>query len=311
MNLIPENNTQLYGYSDFFLSLKNMYDNEILPNKIIFSGNKGIGKSTLAYHLINYIFSQNEEKRYDFKNNTILSNNFSYNLIKNGTHPNFFLISNNSEKSNSQISKVREMINYTNKSSFNDQYKIILIDNIEYLNLNSINALLKIIEEPNDKVLFLLIQDSKKKIINTLTSRCIKFNMFLNNETKNEIIEKLLNNNFYANLNSDFKNIYTSQGDIVSLHNFFKNNDIDETITIDSFIKLLINKSLFKKNSYIIDNISYFLELYFLKMIYSVKSKNKVNNFYNYFLSKISNCHKYNLDLESVLIEFDGKVLNG
>ena len=110
MNLIPENNTQLYGYSDFFLSLKNMYDNEILPNKIIFSGNKGIGKSTFAYHLINYIFSQNEEKRYDLKNNTILSNNFSYNLVRNGTHPNFFLISNNSEKSNSQISKVREMI---------------------------------------------------------------------------------------------------------------------------------------------------------------------------------------------------------
>jgi len=188
MNLIPENNTQLYGYSDFFLSIKNMYDNQILPNKIIFSGNKGIGKSTFAYHLINYIFSQNEEKRYDFKNNTILSNNISYNLIKNGTHPNFFLISNNSEKSNSQISKVREMINYTNKSSFNDQYKIVLIDNIEYLNLNSINALLKIIEEPNDKVLFLLIQDSKKKIINTLTSRCIKFNFFLNNEAKNEII---------------------------------------------------------------------------------------------------------------------------
>ena len=311
MNLIPENNTQLYGYSDFFLSIKNMYDNEILPNKIIFSGSKGIGKCTFAYHLINYIFSQKEEKKYDFKNNTILSNNFSYNLIKNGTHPNFFLISNNSEKSNSQISKVREMINYTNKSSFNDQYKIVLIDNIEYLNLNSINALLKIIEEPNDKVLFLLIQDSKKKIINTLTSRCIKFNFFLNNETKNEIIEKLLNNNFYANLNNDFKNIYTSQGDIVSLHNFFKNNDIEETITIDDFIKLLINKSLFKKNSYIIDNISYFLELYFLKKIYSIKSKKKVHNFYNYFLSKISNCHKYNLDLESVLIEFDGKVLNG
>ena len=310
MNLIPENNTQLYGYSDFFLSIKNMYDNEILPNKIIFSGNKGIGKSTFAYHLINYIFSQKEESRYDFKNNTILSNNFSYNLIKNGTHPNFFLISNNSTKSYSQITKVREMINYTNKSSFNDQYKIVLIDNIEYLNLNSINALLKIIEEPNDKVIFLLIQDSKKKIINTLTSRCIKFNLFLNNETKNEIIEKLLNNNFYANLNNDFKNIYTSPGDIVSLHNFFKNNEIDEKITIDDFIKLLINKSLFKKNSYIINNLSYFLELFFLKKIYSLKSKNKVYNFYNYFLSKISNCNKYNLDIESVLIEFDGKVLN-
>ena len=311
MNLIPENNTQLYGYSDFFLSIKNMYDNQILPNKIIFSGNKGIGKSTLAYHLINYIFSQNEEKKYDFKNNTILSNNFSYNLIKNGTHPNFFLISNNSEKSNSQISKIREMINYTNKSSFNNKFKIILIDNIEYLNLNSINALLKIIEEPNDKVLFLLVQDSKKKIIDTLTSRCIKFNLFLNNDSRNEIIEKLLNNKFYTNLNSDFKNIYNSPGDIVSLHNFFKNNDIDESMTIENFIKLLIDKSMFKKNNYITNNLSYFLELYFLKKIYSLKHKSKIHDLYNYFLSKISNCHKYNLDLESVLIEFDGKVLNG
>ena len=267
-------------------------------------------KSTFAYHLINYIFSQKEEDRYDSENNIISPNNFSYNLIKNGTHPNFFLISNNSEKSNSQISKVREMINYTNKSSFNNQFKIILIDNIEYLNLSSINALLKIIEEPNEKILFLLIHDNKKKVIDTLTSRCIKFNLFLNNESKNKIIEKLLNNNFYTNLNNDFKNIYCSPGDIVSLHNFFKNNEIDEKITIDDFIKLVINKSLFKKNSYIINNFSYFLELFFLKKIYSLKSKNKVYNFYNYFLSKISNCNKYNLDIESVLIEFDGKVLN-
>ncbi len=310
MNLIPENNTQLYGYSNFFLSIKKMYDDQVLPNKIIFSGNKGIGKSTFAYHLINYIFSRNEDNRYDLTNNTISSNNISFNLINSGTHPNFFLISNTSDKSNSQITKVREMINYTNKSSFNNQFKIILIDNIEYLNLSSINALLKIIEEPNEKILFLLIHDNKKKVIDTLTSRCIKFNLFLNNESKNKIIEKLLNNNFYTNLNNDFKNIYCSPGDIVSLHNFFKNNEIDEKITIDDFIKLLINKSLFKKNSYIINNLSYFLELFFLKKIYSLKSKNKVYNFYNYFLSKISNCNKYNLDIESVLIEFDGKVLN-
>ena len=44
MNLIPENNTHLYGYTDFFLSIKNMHDSKILPNKIILSGNKGIGK---------------------------------------------------------------------------------------------------------------------------------------------------------------------------------------------------------------------------------------------------------------------------
>jgi len=311
MNLKPEINTKLYGYSDFFSSLNSIYEKKTLPNKIIFSGNKGIGKSTFAYHFINFIFSQNEDYKYDIKNNTISENNRSYNLIKNGVHPNFFLISSNPEKSNSQITKVREMINYTNKSSFNNQYKIILIDNIEYLNLNSINALLKIIEEPNDKVLFLLIHDNKKKIIDTLYSRCIKFNFFLNKEKKSEIINKLLNNNFYSNLNNDFKNIYNSPGDIVLLNDFFKSNDIDETISIDDFLKLLINKSLFKKNTYIKNNLSYFIELYFFKKIYSLNSKVKVHNLYKYFISKISNCNKYNLDIDSVLIEFNGKVLNG
>jgi len=46
------------------------------------------------------------------------------------------------------------MITYTNMSTFNNQARFILIDNIEYLNKNSVNALLKIIEEPNDNVFY-------------------------------------------------------------------------------------------------------------------------------------------------------------
>ena len=49
------------------------------------------------------------------------------------------------------------MINYINKSSFNNIPRFILIDNIEHLNKNSTNALLKIIEEPNNNVFFILI----------------------------------------------------------------------------------------------------------------------------------------------------------
>ena len=60
MNIEPSNNTKLIGYNKIFLNFKNYYDNNNLPNKIIFSGERGIGKSTLVYHLINYIFSQNE-----------------------------------------------------------------------------------------------------------------------------------------------------------------------------------------------------------------------------------------------------------
>ena len=81
MNLSPSNNLNLLGYSEFFLSLKNLHDKNLLPNKIVFSGNNGIGKSTFAYHLINYIFSKNERDNYNFQDNIISEKNRSYQLL--------------------------------------------------------------------------------------------------------------------------------------------------------------------------------------------------------------------------------------
>ena len=59
-------NSKLIGYNKIFLEMKNLFDNNLLPNKIIFSGNNGIGKCTFAYHLINYIFSLHEIDKYNF-----------------------------------------------------------------------------------------------------------------------------------------------------------------------------------------------------------------------------------------------------
>jgi len=310
MTITPSNNLNLFGYKDFFLHLKNLYDKNLLPNKIIFSGNKGIGKATFAYHLANYIFSLNEENNYNFLKNTILINNHSYKMIQKNSHTNFFLITNEDAKTINQINRVREMINFTNKSSFNNEEKIVMIDNVEYLNKNSVNALLKIIEEPNNKIYFFLIYDNKSKILDTLSSRCIKFNLILPPQKKDQIINHLLNNNFYNNLNDDFKNFYSSPGQILLLQNIFKENIIDDNISIDSFLRIIIDKSLFKKNLLIKNNLSFFIELYFKKKFNHLKYKNKIYNLYKYFLSKISDCEEYNLDIESILIEFNGKLLN-
>ena len=310
MILSVSNNTKLIGYNNFFLNLKNLYDKNLLPNKIIFSGDNGIGKSTLAYHLTNYIFSKKEDNKYNYDENIILSENRSYNLIVNNTHPNFFLISTDEDKKNIQISKIREMINFTNKSSFNNDSKIILIDNIEYLNINSVNALLKIIEEPNNKIFFFLIHNSKTKVLDTLVSRCIKFNLYLNSSDKLKVIEKISNYNFYPDLNEDFKNNYISPGDLILLYNFFNINNIKLNISIENFLKLVVEKKLYKKDTYIKDNLSFFIELFFNKKLFSFNYKVKIYNLYKYFLSKIYECNKYNLDVENVLIEFNGKFLN-
>ena len=138
---VTKKQLNLYGLEKEFNEFVQLFENKKLPNKILLSGQKGIGKSTLCYHLINYILSKNENHSYDIRNFIIQEENKSYKLILNETNPNFFLIDVKPDKKFIEISQIRNLIVNLNKSSFNEKPKLILIDNIEYLNLYSINAL--------------------------------------------------------------------------------------------------------------------------------------------------------------------------
>ena len=84
----PESQINLYGYSETLQSFLHLYDKGKLPSKIILTGSRGIGKCTLAYHLINYIFSKNEHGAYKTNINEIDPNSKSFQLIQNNLHPN-------------------------------------------------------------------------------------------------------------------------------------------------------------------------------------------------------------------------------
>ena len=193
MYLKPSENIQLFGMNIFFNEIANLYNQKKMPNKILLSGKKGLGKSTLAYHIINYILSLDEDYKYDINKFTIHNENKSYKLLQNHSHPNFYLVDLLDDKKNIDVAQVREMIKYTNKSSFNDMPRFILIDNIENLNKNSVNALLKIIEEPNHGVFFILINNNEKKILPTLRSRCLTFKINLTFKNTTSIIKSQRN----------------------------------------------------------------------------------------------------------------------
>ena len=82
-NLKPINQTKLYGLDSYLNELIRLYKNNIYPNKLLLSGPKGIGKSTLAYHLINFVLSQNEEFTYNLKNFEINPKNHTFQTILN------------------------------------------------------------------------------------------------------------------------------------------------------------------------------------------------------------------------------------
>ena len=92
MKLEPANQIRLFSHNEQFENLKNLYSKKKMPNKILFSGEKGIGKCTLAYHVINYILSLGEEDPYDDKNLQINTENKTFKLIQNKSNPNFILI---------------------------------------------------------------------------------------------------------------------------------------------------------------------------------------------------------------------------
>ena len=315
MNLVdlkPNSQEILLGYNNFFLNIINLYKSKKLPNIILFSGSKGVGKATFAYHLINYIFSNNEQFPYDLINFKINNLNKSFNLIKNNSHPNFHLIDLLDDKRVIEISQIRKMINYANKSAFNNKERIILIDNAENLNLNSSNALLKIIEEPNDNVFFILIFDNNKKILETVKSRCLKFNFTLSSNECIYITNQIIQNDINDIINLDLINYYNTVGDFINLINFSLSSNLEvSNLDLKKFLTNIIENKHYRKNTFIKNNIYKFIEFYFLKLFTLNKSQKRIPLLYENFIKKIYYLKKFNLDEEAFFIEFKTKILNG
>jgi DNA polymerase-3 subunit delta' len=309
MNLEPSGQLNLFSHKVEFHKLIDLYKDNNLPNKILFSGEKGIGKCTLAYHLVNYILSLNEDFSYDLNNLKIIPDNKSFKLVQNKSNPNFILVDIVEEKKNIDISQIRNLILTLNKSSFNTKPRFVLIDNIELLNINAVNALLKILEEPNDNINFILINNNKR-ILPTLKSRCLNFKIQLTSNQSIDIANKILNNNYNEFLNEDFVNNYSTPGEILNLIDFANKNDIDLIETnLKDLIKKIIMDKLYKKNNSIKILIYSLMESYFRKNV-SVTNIKLIAS-YTYFLRKIDNTKTFNLDEESLFMEFEDSILNG
>ena len=302
-------NNKLIGHHETFHELIHLFKKNILPNKILLSGQNGIGKNLLAEHFINYIYSNNEDHKYNLYNFEINNLNRTNILYKNNSHPNVFKILKKKDKKNIEISQIREMLQFQNKSSFDNNLRTIVINDTQYLNLNSSNALLKSIEEPNDNLLFILINNNEINLHETIKSRCIEFKLILNNEQKKMIVNNYFNNDIVDTLPPDLINFYYSPSFIISLINFMNDVEFDyKDSTIEDLILFIIKNKYYSNNSFIFDNLNIFIELFFYK---NIKLTKKVSHIVReYFYLKLYKIIKYNLDLETFFIEFEDKLLS-
>ena len=121
----------------------------------------------------------------------------------------------------------------------------------------------------------------------------------------------ILDDDILKLFNKDLLNYYNTPGDIINLLRFSEEKKIDlKKYDVKNFLDLLIKNSYYKKSSYIRYLLNNFIELYFLKEYSLSKNKAAISKFYYDFLKKRYNTEKYNLDDESLFLEFQSKLLN-
>ncbi len=161
-------------------------------------------------------------------------------------------------------------------------------------------------EEPNKNTYFILI-NNQQKLLKTLTSRCINFNINLSNYKSIEVINKLLDDDIHELINDEMLNYYFSPGNLYKLFLFCKKNELNiKELRLKEFLEILINENYFKK----VSSLNYLFYDYIETFLVS-SSKIIDFKYYNYFIKKLHEMKLYNLDEDTFFLEFKSKILNG
>ncbi|MCT4634929.1 MAG: AAA family ATPase [Rickettsiales bacterium] len=151
----------LRGNHSVWRNLINDHLNNRMSHAYFLTGPKGLGKSLTAKLYIKHILNADD----------VLSKR-----IDNNDFTDLLYISKQ-DKNEITIDEIRKAYNFFNQTPAESNYKFVIIDGAEDLNLNAANALLKVLEEPKNNTHLFLISHAPYKLIATIKSRCreIKF----------------------------------------------------------------------------------------------------------------------------------------
>jgi DNA polymerase-3 subunit delta' len=296
--------SNLYGFSQNFQFLKDIYVNNKLPKVLMLSGNKGSGKATLINHLMYFIF---DKENYNEADNEFNSKSIYYNQFLNNIYTNIIYLSGADFKA-IKIDDIRNLKKKIFQSSISNKPRFIIFDDVELFNNNSLNALLKIIEEPTKNNFFILINNKSKHIIETIKSRCLEIKIILNEKQRLNIIDSLIKKfKIEAIINSKISRL--SPGHFIKFNYIFYANKI---MLDEEYLKnLVILLNLYKKNKDILlkEMILFLTDNYFIKL----KNKNSFSNgkiieYKSFVFENINKFFLYNLNQNALLNNINSKI---
>lgn len=160
--------------------LKTMLFSGQLPHAILIEGDEGVGKRTLSRELAKSILCM--------EGNEYCNSCRSCTLFEAGSNPDFKVVA--PEKNLIKVDVIRELREQAYRRPDRCERKVYIIESAEKMNIQAQNAFLKILEEPPQYVVFILLSCSSAMLLDTIISRCTRFS--LNTPDRNEAAEVVL-----------------------------------------------------------------------------------------------------------------------
>jgi DNA polymerase-3 subunit gamma/tau len=147
----PQTFKDVVGQQAITNTLLNAIENNHLAQALLFTGPRGVGKTTCARILAKMINSDGTEKE---------NEDFAFNIFELDA------------ASNNGVDQIRELTDQVRIPPQVGKYKVYIIDEVHMLSASAFNAFLKTLEEPPKHCIFILATTEKHKIIPTILSRC-------------------------------------------------------------------------------------------------------------------------------------------
>lgn len=151
----PINFEEVVGQKHITDTLENEIKNNKLAQAFLFTGPRGVGKTTCARILAKLINTSGEDDP---------NKDYSFNIFELDA------------ASNNSVNDIRTLIDQVRIPPQTGKYKVYIIDEVHMLSAQAFNAFLKTLEEPPKYAIFILATTEKHKIIPTILSRCQVFN---------------------------------------------------------------------------------------------------------------------------------------
>jgi DNA polymerase-3 subunit gamma/tau len=160
----PTTFDEVVGQDHVAKTLKNALQTDHLAHAFLFTGPRGVGKTTCARILAKIINCENPVNKVEACNQCssckAFNDNSSFNILELDA------------ASNNSVENIRTLIEQVRFQPQNGKFKVFIIDEVHMLSSQAFNAFLKTLEEPPSYVIFILATTEKHKIIPTILSRC-------------------------------------------------------------------------------------------------------------------------------------------